>query len=286
MRIVVTGYASLDYAIRLDRPPEADRTVTILSRAREFPRVGGSPAYVAVAMAAAGTRDALPITWVADDPEGRRYCEELSALGLKTDGVGIRPGRTPVCVLAYEPGGACHCLYHPSLPEPLGLDAHQSALIAAADCVCLTVGPEQATRDVLAAASPEAIVVWAVKADPRATPPDLAAALATRADIVVSSRGEAGFVREAFACAGRSSLPPLRIETRGGEGVAILDKGGERLIPAEPVDAEDTTGAGDTFLGAFLAAWRSGGDVERAVESGVAAARALLIGRANPDLGA
>jgi ribokinase len=284
--IVVTGYASLDYAMRLDRPPVADRTVTMLSRAREFPRLGGSPAYVAAAVAAVGKRDALPITWVADDAEGRRYCKELSALGLKTDGVGIRPGRTPVCVLAYEPGGGCHCLYHPSLPEPLGLDAHQSALIAAADCVCLAVGPEQATRDALAAASPEATVVWAVKADPRAAPPDLAAALATRADIVVSSRGEAGFVREAFTRAGLRRLPPLRIETRGGEGVAILDKGGERLIPATPVDAEDTTGAGDTFLGAFLAAWAPGGDVGRAVECGIAAARALLIGRANPDVGA
>ena len=52
--IVVTGYASLDYAVRLDRAPRADRTATILSRPREWPRLGGSPAYVAGALVAAG----------------------------------------------------------------------------------------------------------------------------------------------------------------------------------------------------------------------------------------
>ncbi|RBP11384.1 ribokinase [Roseiarcus fermentans] len=279
MNVAITGYASLDYALRLDRAPEADRTATILSRAGDFPRLGGSPAYVAAAMAAAGARGAAPITWVGDDADGESYRAALAALGLRTDGVGIRSGRTPVCVLAYQPDGGCCCLYHPSLAEPIGLDAAQRALVAAADFVCVTVGPEQATREALALTGSHAILTWAVKADPRAVPPDLAAALATRADIVVSSRGEADFVREAFARAGARDSAPLRIETRGGEGVAILREGAARLVPVRPVEAEDTTGAGDTFLGAFLAAW-SGGDVERAVEAGARAARALLEGRA------
>jgi hypothetical protein len=33
---VVTGYASLDYTVTLDRAPEPDRTATVLSRASEF----------------------------------------------------------------------------------------------------------------------------------------------------------------------------------------------------------------------------------------------------------
>ena len=93
MSAVVTGYASLDYTVTLDRAPEPDRTATVLSRASEFPRLGGSPAYVAAAMVAAGLRDAAPVTWVGDDAEGQRYRAALEALGVRSDGVAIRPGR-------------------------------------------------------------------------------------------------------------------------------------------------------------------------------------------------
>jgi ribokinase len=277
----VTGYASLDYAMRLDRPPEPDRTATILSRAEEFPRLGGSPAYVATAMASSGARDVAPVTWIGDDPEGERYRAAIAALGVSAAGVSARPGRTPVCILAYEPGGGCHCFYHPSLAEPLGLDARQRALVADSRLVCVTIGPELATRETLAILRPDAALVWAVKADRRAVPPDLAAALARRADIVVSSRGEAAFVREAFASAEQGARA-VRIETRGGEGVAILGDGGEIVVPADPVAVGDTTGAGDTFLGGFLAAWR-GGDLRQAVERGVHAAGMFLKARAQPE---
>ena len=35
-------------------------------------------------------------------------------------------GRTPVCILAYQPDGACHCLYDPGLAEPIELDPRQA----------------------------------------------------------------------------------------------------------------------------------------------------------------
>ncbi len=274
MKIVVTGYASLDYAVRLDSPARPDRTATILSRPREWPRLGGSPAYVSAALAGAGVGGATPVSWVGDDAEGRRYRDALARLGLATEGVRTRPGRTPVCLLAYQPDGGCLCFYDPGLAGPIELDATQRALIPAADALCVTVGPAEATREALALARRQAKVVWVVKADPRATPPDLAAALARRADVIVHSRGEAPFV----AAAGASSA--IRIETRGTEGVAIHAGGVVEIAPVEPIEAEDATGAGDTWVGGFLAAWIGrGSSLAAAARAGQESVRAMLAAR-------
>ena len=53
----------------------------------------------------AGVADAIPISWVGDDREGERYRESLAARrGRASSGVGVRPGRTPICILAYRAG--------------------------------------------------------------------------------------------------------------------------------------------------------------------------------------
>jgi sugar/nucleoside kinase (ribokinase family) len=277
--VAITGYASLDYVVRLDRAPVADATSTIVSRPLDWPRLGGSPAYVASAMVAAGV-DALPISWVADDADGCAYCDALANRGVSDEGIAVSPGRTPTCVLAYQPDGGCHCFYHPSLAEPLALDAHQLELVAEAPWVCLTVGPPGATRQALAAIHPDAKLVWAVKADPRAVPAELAAAICARADIVAASRAEASFVATALAAAGPSQRRRLLVETRGAEGVALMQDGRVELFPVAAVEADDTTGAGDTFLGGFLASLIVGNEApERAVGAGAQAARQMLLAR-------
>jgi ribokinase len=279
MRVVVVGYASLDYVVRLDSPPVADRTSTILSRAAQWPRLGGSPAYVAAALVAGGVAEVIPISWVGDDREGGRYRASLAERGVSLSGVGVRPGRTPICILAYEPDGGCHCLYDPGLHAAAELDEGQRALVAAAEAVCITVGPSRATREALALAPANAQLAWVVKADPRAVPGDLATALAARADAIIFSRGEAGFVDQAIgqAAAARQSV---LIETRGASEVAIKQQGGVHVVPVEAVETDDPTGAGDTFAGGFLAAWLSRAATPMATKAGAAAARAMLAGRA------
>jgi ribokinase len=279
--VVVTGYASLDYAVRLDRPPRPDRTATILSRPDDWPRLGGSPAYVAAALVDGGVRDAIPISWVADDADGAQYRAGLARSGIRTDGIAVRCGRTPVCILAYQPDGACHCLYDPGLAEPIELDPVQRELVAAADWVCLTIGPAEATRTALATARRDAKVAWAVKVDSRAAPADLAAAIAARADLVAFSRSEAEFVAKARASPGGKERSQILIETRGREGVALSQGGREDVFRVEALAADDTTGAGDTFLGGFLAASiLSCAPPADAAKAGIEAARALLAARA------
>jgi ribokinase len=232
------------------------------------------------ALVAAGVRNVAPIGWVGDDADGRLYQEALSSRGVRADGVAIEPGRTPICVLAYQPDGGCYCLYHPSLQEPLALNVHQREIVAGAQWVCLTVGPAEATAQALAATRPDAQLVWGVKADPRAMPQDLAAAIAARADIVTANSREIPFLKSAIAAAKPSGRRRLIVETRGTEGIALIQGGDVKVFPVEPAPVEDSTGAGDTFLGGFLSALIAGVETPGdAVAAGAKAARDLLLAR-------
>jgi sugar/nucleoside kinase (ribokinase family) len=73
-----------------------------------------------------------------------------------------------------------------------------------------------------------------------------------------------------------SHYPAIALKL-GPEGATYADRRGNKLhLPAEPVRAQDTTGAGDAFSAGFLAAWHAGEPPGDALRSGVKlAARAV-----------
>ena len=95
---------------------------------------------------------------------------------------------------------------------------------------------------------------------------DAAAALLRASDVVIAS---SGFPR---AFTGRPTLesamramddafgPALLIVTRGADGATACWRGQTISVPAFPIDAVDTTGAGDAFRGGFVASWLTLGD--------------------------
>jgi ribokinase len=92
-------------------------------------------------------------------------------------------------------------------------------------------------------------------------------------DWLVANEGEA------------ATLGPARprqglVVTRGERGaVAALAGGGEIAVPALPVTPVDTTGAGDTFVGAFAAGLDRGAEVAAALRFAGAAASLSCLGR-------
>lgn len=273
--VAITGYASLDYVVQLQAPPVPNATVLGSRPGGDWPRLGGSPSYVAIALSRAGVR-AVPITWVADDAPGAGFVAALAAEGVPTEGVArTLAGRTPACVLAYAPDGASFCLYMPEFGRAAGVAGFQDDILKAADWVCVTVGPAEASRAALAAVRGNQRLAWAVKADADAFPPDLRAALAARADLIVHSRGERAFVSDALGVARTGRIV---VETRGAEGAVFTADGRTQLVPAATtVAAPDPTGAGDTFVGGLIAALiAEPGDVATAVRAGQCAAHAML----------
>lgn len=70
----------------------------------------------------------------------------------------------------------------------------------------------------------------------------------------------------------------LVVITLGSKGVASMYQGQLAFVPAVPVKAIDTTGAGDTFTGYFLHAWMQGQSLRTALERAVKAS-ALCVQR-------
>ncbi len=278
-RVAVIGYASLDHMAFLDRAARPGQTATLVGRrADSWPRLGGSPAYVAAALVRAGVA-AAPITWVGGDREGRAYGDKLRAEGVSRAGVVAVAGeRTPMAILTYDPDGGCICLFDPGVPDAESLSPEQAGVLAAADWLCITIGPEAATRAALSALRLDQRLIWVVKDDPRVLPPDLVAAIAARADVICHSQAEADFVAGARQSPARDGR--LVICTAGGSGATITGGSGVHHVPAEPLSVTDPTGAGDSFAGGVLAALVKGEtDPETIVRAGHAAARQVLAAR-------
>ncbi|MFB7570315.1 carbohydrate kinase family protein [Streptomyces sp. NPDC056165] len=102
-------------------------------------------------------------------------------------------------------------------------------------------------------------------------------------DVLLPSRDEAclltGLPDPADAAAELSRHVPLVVVKQGAAGARVAHAGAVRAhVPAVPATARDTTGAGDAFTGAFLAALLAGADPQTAAARGCAAG-ALAVAR-------
>ncbi len=80
-----------------------------------------------------------------------------------------------------------------------------------------------------------------------------------------------------------SSLCPLVIVTRGPKGAVCFSSEGTIEVPAFKVEAVDTTGAGDTFVGYILSSIANGMDLSSAMRR-ASAASALAVTKAGASI--
>lgn len=90
-------------------------------------------------------------------------------------------------------------------------------------------------------------------------------ALAGMVDVFLPNEAEWDLVRELGL---NESFAPTIIVKLGSKGARAITAQGHVDIPTEPLEAVDTTGAGDAFNAGFLASWLSGKDIETSVAAG------------------
>ncbi len=238
---------------------------------------GGVAATAAVAARALGARVQL---WarVGDDDYGAFVLAELRKRGVDTSGMAIVEGaRTPVSTVLVEEGtGERRFLYYPGE----GLDWY------ADDEPPDYARVERAKALVVDGRLPETCLRAARRAREAGVPVvtdvgharEHEVALLRLADYPVVSelalnelapgRELAEFADELLAGAAKAV-----VLTRGERGAWLKERGCEaRRLGAFPVEAVDTTGAGDVFHGAFAWAIADGRAPEQAVEVATAAA--------------
>jgi ribokinase len=273
-RVVVVGYASLDHALQLGEFHGPDATSLVTGRlSAEWPRAGGVAHHVRALRAARPDVTVRAVSWVGPDDGGAGWRRAVRATGADDAGVHVTGTRTPSAYLMYVADGGTVCVFDPAdcHPQGGGLTAEQRAVVAGADWCLLAVAPQRATHEVLDALPATARLVWAVKHDDDAYPPDLVELLLARAEVVSLSAGERAFLSpsgtgtagpdpdgpagpaDLTGLAERAGAGTLLVETRGAAGVHARLGTGTREVAVTPVHAVDTTGAGDTFVAALTA---------------------------------
>lgn len=290
-RLTSAGYISVDYTARIDVLPHRDDRITAAGIDKSL---GGPATNVAVMAAVLGGRWAVDcelVTELGEDVDSDWALAELMAKGVSTAGVRRRQsGRLSRCIVLVEPAGNRTIINEPFTLDAGELEAHLGRTHSPDRRHCLHLEGYQIDALNAAVAAHRgrggiaSLHATGIPAGWRTREGFLA--LAERFDVLFLNREAAremvGFRGPDMALARRvgrlySSLTEdkvcrLVVLTLGSLGVAVFEGGTARLVPAPHVDPVDTTGAGDAFVGVFLAIWLNSATALEAARLATAAA--------------
>ncbi|WP_340380840.1 ribokinase [Streptomyces sp. SS7] len=275
--IVVLGSTNMDLVAYVEKAPQRGETVT----GREFRTIpGGKGANQALAAAHAGGTVSV-IGAVGNDSFGARLRSALEHSGVNTDHLRTVefPSGTAHIVVDDEGGNAIVVV--PGANATVDhLAPGDEVLIASADALLLQLEiPLPAVVAGARAARAHGVRTILTPAPARHLPPELLAAT----DLLVPNEHEAtaltGRTDPREAATALLELVPEVVITLGAAGSLHAARGAEPFtVPAPQVTAVDSTGAGDTFVGALAVALGEGRPVREAL-AWAAAAAALSVQR-------
>ena len=277
-RVTVLGSLNMDISVTVPRLPEPGATV-LGSAARFTPGGKGANQAVAAARLGAGVRMA---GCVGDDDFGRRLLAGLRAEGVNADGVRVTADApTGLAMISVDLAGENIITVAPGANHEVGAAEIEVAAGGSGDVlvICAEI-PVPAIKVALARATPAQAAGCILNLAP--APPDAAGVVAAGVDWLVVNETEAAAVLgrpvSGLAEAGQAAAALIAagarhaVVTAGAHGVALAGPDPTATIGAFRVDAVDTVGAGDTFVGALAVALAAGIPAAEAVRAASAAA--------------
>ena len=250
-RIAVVGSINADLVVQMPKLPGRGETVSSAEPAW-FP--GGKGANQAVAAARMGGNVSMFGAIGADEP-GQMCLSALKQSGVNVDAVVTVSSPTSTALVMVEHSGENQIVVTDGANQYACFDAEQ---ISAADAVIVQFEiPESVIVEVGKAAKG----IFCVNAAPVR---ELSDELASLIDVLIVNEHE-------FAQLGEPKSGLVIVTAGEKEVVAYLN--GEVVAKSQPpkVEALDTVGAGDTFVGAFVVAYASGKTIPDSLDLACAA---------------
>jgi ribokinase len=264
--VVVVGSVNVDLVVLVDSLPGRGETVSGGTFTRAF---GGKGANQAAAAARLGASVRF-IGMVGDDDFGRASREDLRSRGVDVSGLGTSSSPTGVAAIVVDRAGENLIAVASGANHDLTGDLVREHLASIPESdVVLLANLEVPDGAIVAAAEVLAERSWRFILDP-APVRALASVVLSACDVLTPNEHEARALGspEDLLTHGVGAV----VLTRGGGGVdAWLRDGTGWHQDGYPVEAADTTGAGDAFNGALAWSLGEGHDLRRAVRDAAAA---------------
>jgi len=275
--VAVVGSMNIDLIAYTQRAPGPGETV-IGERFRSG--FGGKGANQAVMARLLGA-DVSFVGALGGDLYATMTLENFATLGVDASGVMRVPGSSGVAPIWVEADGTNRIIVVPGAND-LVTPEHAAAAVAAVARVDVAVGQLEIPQTVTAAGFAAARARKAVTILNPAPAAPISPGLLAATDCLIPNEVEFGTLTgtdggadpsdAAFAAFAARTGTRL-VVTLGARGAALVGRDGAvTRVPAEPVTAVDTTGAGDAFVGAFAVGIALGLPELDAVRLGIACA--------------
>jgi fructokinase len=227
--------------------------------------VGGSPLNVAVGLALLGRRVEL-LTWIGDDPRGKRIADYLHDAGVELAADSIGAPRTATALAELDEKGSATYQFDvdwqvlPTARVSAPVILHTGSIATALEPGCRSVA------ELIDAHAATTTITF----DPNIRPAffedaddalSRVEALVTRSDVVKASDEDMRWLAprtspQELAAHWLTLGPAIVAITFGAEGSYAVCASGAQQIPAYPTEVVDTVGAGDAFMtGLIDALW-------------------------------
>jgi ribokinase len=269
--IAIVGSANMDLVFATERIPRPGETLLARSADRY---AGGKGLNQAVAAARSGARTTF-IASIGTDDNGDALFGTMVEVGI--DGALVRRGEEPTgqaFIVVSAEGENTIVVASGANGELVGLTPEDRAAVAATSVLLMQLELPLSVVIDAAKTAKEAGTIVMLNAAPAAA---LDSAVLETLDYLIVNEHEVCLIADlkdldAASRAVAATVPRL-IVTLGSDGAALYDDGVEQArVPAPRVETVDSTGAGDTFCGAFAVAIAEGREFADAAEFATAAA--------------